>query len=512
MKHTFRRAAAVVAFMAAFSAPWPVHAKGVSRPASAAGTEQPMTRNYKVLPGDTLSKIARQFGTTPEKIQAANRLKNSRIKAGQSLTIPPLPAPAASPEPAASARPAMPEKPAAGPEKPTRPKAAAASGAGAAARTYKVRKGDTLFQIARDHGTTPKELQAANGLKGSRLAIGQTLQLPSAPDQAAYAVVPYEPKSGTSPGRAPLPADPSTVPSKPSEAPARQAKAPVHQATAPVHQATAPVDPGMEPAGPAEAPAGRAQPEIEAVASKPAAAEKPETVQTYTVRKGDTLFQIARRHDTTLKELRAANRLKGSRLAIGQTLVIPAVQAAAKAHPAPPTPKTPAAIDFSTYVPGESAAEAEEGAEEEAGNLPARLRLVEAGFKMLGIRYRYGGTSEKTGLDCSALVRNLFSKFNLQLPRSSREQYQQGEKIDRENLQAGDLVFFSSGGKTPNHVGIYIGDNKFLHAARKAKKVIVSDLTKLWYEKRYLGARRIMDLWWEEAGEETGEEPQSANR
>ncbi len=52
-----------------------------------------MTRNYKVLPGDTLSKIARQFGTTAAKIQSANRLKNSRIKAGQSLTIPPLPAP-----------------------------------------------------------------------------------------------------------------------------------------------------------------------------------------------------------------------------------------------------------------------------------------------------------------------------------------------------------------------------------------------------------------------------------
>ena len=481
-----------------------------------------MTRNYKVLPGDTLSKIARQFGTTAAKIQSANRLKNSRIKAGQSLTIPPLPAPAASPEPAASSQPAMPEKPAPGPENQAGPKAAAASGTGAAARTYKVRKGDTLFQIAKTHGTTPRELQAANGLKGSRLAIGQTLQLPSAPDEAAYEVVPYAAKAGTSPGRAPLPADPPTVSSKQSEAPARLAKAPDNQVTASIDQATAaasqakaPVNPGMAsidqataPARLAEAPARLAEAEIEAVASKPAAAEKPETVQRYTVRKGDTLFQIARRHDTTLEELQAANRLKGSRLAIGQTLVIPAVQAAAKARPAQPALKNPAALDFSTYVPGESAAEAEEEAAEEAVNLPVRLRLVEAGFKMLGIRYRYGGTSEKTGLDCSALVRNLFSKFNLQLPRSSREQYQQGEKINREDLQAGDLVFFSSGGKTPNHVGIYIGDNKFLHAARKAKKVIVSDLTKLWYEKRYLGARRIMDLWWEE----TGEEPQSANR
>jgi peptidoglycan endopeptidase LytF len=512
--------------MAAFSAPWPSHAKGVSRPASASGTEQPMTRNYKVLPGDTLSKIARQFGTTAAKIQSANRLKNSRIKAGQSLTIPPLPAPAASPEPAASSRPAMPEKPAPGPENQAGPKAAAASGTGAAARTYKVRKGDTLFQIAKTHGTTPEELQAANGLKGSRLAIGQTLRLPSAPDEDTYAVVPYAPKAGTSPGRAHAPADTpmmpagqaeapagqAEAPAGQAEAPAKQAEAPAGQAEAPAKQAEAPAKLAEAPAKLAEAPAKLAEAESRAAVPGPAAAHKPETVQTYTVRKGDTLFQIARRHDTTLKELQAANRLKGSRLAVGQTLVIPAVQAAAKARPAQPALKNPAALDFSAYVPGESAAEAEEEAGEEAEDLPVRLRLLEAGFRMLGIRYRYGGTSEKTGLDCSALVRNLFSKFNLQLPRSSREQYQQGEKVDRKDLREGDLVFFSSGGKTPNHVGIYIGDNKFLHAARKAKKVVISDLTKLWYEKRYLGARRIMDLWWEEAGEETGEEPQSANR
>ena len=115
---------------------------------------------------------------------------------------------------------------------------------------------------------------------------------------------------------------------------------------------------------------------------------------------------------------------------------------------------------------------------------------------MLGVRYRYSGTSEKTGLDCSALVRNLFSKFGITLPRSSREQYLQGEKVDRENLQAGDLVFFSSGGKTPTHVGVYLGNNQFLHAARKARQVIVSDLTKIWYDTRYIGARRIKDLWW----------------
>ncbi len=62
----------------------------------------------------------------------------------------------------------------------------------------------------------------------------------------------------------------------------------------------------------------------------------------------------------------------------------------------------------------------------------------------------------------------------------------------------GDLVFFSSGGKQPTHVGIYVGDNKLLHAARKARQVVVSDISKIWYTMRYVGARRVMDLWSDE--------------
>jgi cell wall-associated NlpC family hydrolase len=124
-----------------------------------------------------------------------------------------------------------------------------------------------------------------------------------------------------------------------------------------------------------------------------------------------------------------------------------------------------------------------------------RLQLVEAGFKLIGVRYRRSGGSEKTGFDCSGLVKNLFSKFNIELPRTSREQFKQGEKVDRDKLEAGDLVFFSSGGSHPTHVGIYIGNDKFIHAARKARQVMVSDLNKIWYTMRYLGARRISDLW-----------------
>ena len=125
---------------------------------------------------------------------------------------------------------------------------------------------------------------------------------------------------------------------------------------------------------------------------------------------------------------------------------------------------------------------------------------------MIGIRYRPSGGSERTGFDCSGLVKNLFSKFDIDLPRSSSEQYKQGEKVDRDKLEIGDLVFFSSGGSRPTHVGIYVGNDKILHAARKARQVVVSDLNKIWFTVRYLGARRISDLWGDKTNSDPGKE------
>lgn len=217
----------------------------------------------------------------------------------------------------------------------------------------------------------------------------------------------------------------------------------------------------------------------------------------YRTRAGDSLYKIARIYKTTPEALMYVNGLKNSKLKIGQELRIPARPSGAAKDRAPKTLEAAAdsndlfisSADFQAGEPQKSVDESDE---------PMRLRLVKAGSQMIGVRYRPSGGSEKSGFDCSGLVKNLFSKFNIDLPRTSREQFKQGEKIDRDKLEAGDLVFFSSGGNLPTHVGIYIGDNKFLHAARKAQQVIVSDLNKFWYAMRYLGARRVMDLWWEE--------------
>lgn len=196
---------------------------------------------------------------------------------------------------------------------------------------------------------------------------------------------------------------------------------------------------------------------------------------TYVVQRGgDNLSRIARAYNTTPELLLSFNRLGSDRITIGQVLSIPLPLAA---------------------LPQASSPEKKVKA---SNTHPMRYQLVEAGFQFLGVRYRLSGTSSKSGFDCSGLVKTLFSKFNIDVPRSSREQFRHGEKVERHALEAGDLVFFSSGGTQPTHVGIYVGDNKFLHAALKAKRVIVSDLNKLWYAVRYLGARRVTDLWSDE--------------
>ena len=229
----------------------------------------------------------------------------------------------------------------------------------------------------------------------------------------------------------------------------------------------------------------------------------PDPDPTYVVQRGDNLIRIARAHQTTVAALKSANALRGSKIKAGQTLIIPTSEIASSKKDAPRNSGVTASRNAASAARHISQLRDQNLISDEESS-STRLQLVEAGFKMIGIRYRRSGGSEKTGFDCSGLVKNLFSKFNIELPRTSREQFKQGEIIDRDKLAPGDLVFFSSGGSHPTHVGVYIGNDKFLHAARKARKVIVSDLNKIWYAMRYLGARRVPDL--EENGTDSSPE------
>ena len=123
------------------------------------------------------------------------------------------------------------------------------------------------------------------------------------------------------------------------------------------------------------------------------------------------------------------------------------------------------------------------------GNKASDLVLNAMGF--LGVPYRRGG-SDDNGFDCSGFVRSMYEQtLGKVLPRSAREQADATEKIDKKDLQPGDLVFFNTMRQTFSHVGIYVGDNKFIHSPRPGKQVKVEDMRQSYWLSRFTGARRV---------------------
>jgi cell wall-associated NlpC family hydrolase len=118
--------------------------------------------------------------------------------------------------------------------------------------------------------------------------------------------------------------------------------------------------------------------------------------------------------------------------------------------------------------------------------------LINNAMQLIGVRYRWGGNSPQSGLDCSGFVRYVFNDtFGFLLPRKSAQMSKVGLEIGKEELRPGDLVFFNTMRHAFSHVGIYVGDNKFIHAPSRGKSIRVDDMTKVYWEKRYNGARRL---------------------
>ena len=118
--------------------------------------------------------------------------------------------------------------------------------------------------------------------------------------------------------------------------------------------------------------------------------------------------------------------------------------------------------------------------------------LVLRAISMIGIRYKYGGTVPENGLDCSGLVRYLFKEvWGTELPRTSAEMSRVGEQVDVKELQPGDLVFYNTLRRGFSHVGIYLGDNKFIHAPSSGGKVRIESMNLNYWKERFNGARRI---------------------
>lgn len=122
-----------------------------------------------------------------------------------------------------------------------------------------------------------------------------------------------------------------------------------------------------------------------------------------------------------------------------------------------------------------------------------RNQIVKTASTYMGVPYAWGGNS-KSGIDCSGLTRAVYRLNGITLPRVSRDQYTKGKAIKKSQLKKGDLVFFATGKnkKRVSHVGIYMGNNKFIHAPRKGTKVRTEKLDNKYWKKVYIGAKTFL--------------------
>jgi LysM repeat protein len=203
----------------------------------------------------------------------------------------------------------------------------------------------------------------------------------------------------------------------------------------------------------------------------------------YKVKKGDNLYKISKQFHVPVGKIKAANNLKTIRLRPGQRLLIPLDRAKGIEPEVLGEPEE--IIDLTPQGPlGRWKSEDE------------RHLLVRIAKSFIGAPYRLGGETVR-GLDCSAFVRKIYAIFDLELPRSAREQFKLGKDVARDELLPGDLVFFRTRRHAPypTHVGIYIGDGKFIHASSmRGNGVKIDSLSSEFFSRSYVGARRIMDL------------------
>ncbi|WHS60024.1 C40 family peptidase [Pseudomonas sp. G2-4] len=119
--------------------------------------------------------------------------------------------------------------------------------------------------------------------------------------------------------------------------------------------------------------------------------------------------------------------------------------------------------------------------------------VLSRAVNVLGTPYRWGGSSPSKGFDCSGLVKYAFNDATFDLPRTSNAMASgHGEKVDRKDLKPGDLIFFKLKSRRVNHVAIYLGNDRFIHAPRRGKSVSIDTLNKPYWNTHYVVAKRVL--------------------
>lgn len=222
---------------------------------------------------------------------------------------------------------------------------------------------------------------------------------------------------------------------------------------------------------------------------------------TYKVKKGDTVARVAKKTGVSVAELKRINGLGKGRLKSGQVLALrdaePEVIQTSKAN-SKPALRYPDLLNEKEYE--HTLAEL---LDHDTVNIAVlrepdlnsdNLKLLKSkAFGFLGTRYRFGG-STRNGLDCSAFVQKVFNEMDVNLPRTAREQFERGEAVSHGDMQKGDLIFFRTYASFPSHVGIYLGNNRMIHASSRDRRVVISSVDTPYYRSRFIGAKRIAKI------------------
>ncbi len=205
--------------------------------------------------------------------------------------------------------------------------------------------------------------------------------------------------------------------------------------------------------------------------------------KTYIVKKGDTLWRIAKKFDMEADDLMKLNELESPSLSAGQKLYLEEKVDPATADSIGEAVGTNVNIEEEIKTVSQT---------EEFTEKPMADKLVTFAKKLVNIPYKFGGNSI-LGIDCSAYVKKVYGFLGIELPRTAREQFKTGgETVDKDELSIGDLVFFRTYASFPSHVGIYLGNNLFIHASSRGKKVTIDSLETPYYLKRFIGGKRLL--------------------
>ncbi|RPJ41586.1 MAG: peptidoglycan endopeptidase [Deltaproteobacteria bacterium] len=216
------------------------------------------------------------------------------------------------------------------------------------------------------------------------------------------------------------------------------------------------------------------------------AAEVSKVPKMHKVKKGETLASIAKKYGLEAAELKEINELKGPKLKAGQVIRL-RLEEEEEDFGAEKTgsDKTPAGKqEILSFVPGHGFLMGEKN----------RELLGRVAKSFMGFRYLRGG-STVNGMDCSSYVQRVYKIFGIDLPRTAREQFRMGYVVAKNALQVGDLVFFKRGkSREPTHVGIYLGDNQYIHTSQIKRQVDVDSLEGRYANFHFVGAKRIEEV------------------